>query len=294
MPFDTEGIAPELLPGFSHNWQRFTEVAPSSVVESAVKRAELPTVWCASDFVSGWCIRNPLGFAELANRGALDQPIEEHSFADPLNRLIGDGAEEAKLDSALRQFRQCQMVRIAWRDLAGFSDLEETMQAVSSLAEASLESALNYHFDRLEERFGCPRNERGEKVRMVVLGLGKLGGRELNYSSDIDLMYAYDGAGSSDGERGIDNQEFFIKLGRKIIGSLDRIDADGFVFRTDLRLRPNGDSGPLVLSFAAIEHYYQTHGRNWERYALIKARVVAGDRHSGAELLDMLKPFVYR
>ncbi|MEJ2178028.1 MAG: bifunctional [glutamate--ammonia ligase]-adenylyl-L-tyrosine phosphorylase/[glutamate--ammonia-ligase] adenylyltransferase, partial [Gammaproteobacteria bacterium] len=108
------------------------------------------------------------------------------------------------------------------------------------------------------------------------------------------LMYAYDGAGSSDGEREIDNQDFFIKLGRKIIGSLDRIDADGFVFRTDLRLRPNGDSGPLVLSFAAMEHYYQTHGRNWERYALIKARVVAGDRQSGAQLLRMLKPFVYR
>lgn len=294
VPFDTECIFPELLPGFLHTWQRFTEIAPASAIEAAARRRELATVWCASDFISSWCIRNPLKFTELVDQEALDQPIEDDFFADALNDEIGAEAEEAKLDSRLRQFRQRQMVRLAWRDLAGFADLEETMQAVSSLAEASLEVALKYHFDQLVKRFGCPRDEQGERVNMVVLGLGKLGGQELNYSSDIDLMYVYDGAGSSDGKRALDNQEFFIKLGRKVIGSLDRIDADGFVFRTDLRLRPNGDSGPLVLSFAAMEHYYQTHGRNWERYALIKARVVAGDRQSGAQLLRMLKPFVYR
>lgn len=294
VPFDTECIVSELLPGFLHNWQRFSEVAPDSAIEAAAGRPELATVWCASDFISSWCIRNPLKFVQLVDQAALDRSVEDDFFAGALEDVIGGETEEAKLDSRLRKFRQRQMVRIAWRDLAGFANLEETMQAVSSLAEASLEVALNYHFDQLVKRFGCPRDEQGARVNMVVLGLGKLGGRELNYSSDIDLMYAYDGAGSSDGERAIDNQEFFIKLGRKIIGSLDRIDADGFVFRTDLRLRPNGDSGPLVLSFAAMEHYYQTHGRNWERYALIKARVVAGDRQSGAQLLRMLKPFVYR
>jgi glutamate-ammonia-ligase adenylyltransferase len=186
------------------------------------------------------------------------------------------------------------MVRIAWRDLAGISRLEDTMADVSALADGCIEVALDHHHHWLAGRFGLPRDEAGNPVRMVVLGLGKLGGGELNFSSDVDLIYAYDGAGSTDGDRVLDNQEFFIRLGRKLAGSLDRMDAGGFVFRTDLRLRPNGDSGPLVLSFAAMEYYYQTHGRDWERYALIKARVVAGDRDGGAELLEMLRPFVYR
>ncbi|MGI9318926.1 MAG: bifunctional [glutamate--ammonia ligase]-adenylyl-L-tyrosine phosphorylase/[glutamate--ammonia-ligase] adenylyltransferase, partial [bacterium] len=271
VPFDTGGIAAEMLPGFLHNWQRFTEVAAPSAIELASKRRELPIVWCASDFISSWCIRNPQRLAEMLEQSDLDRSARHEFFSVALADSIGDDPDDARLDQSLRQFRQCQMVRFAWRDLAGYAELEETMEAVSSLAEATLETALDHHYEQLANRFGYPRGELGQKVGLVVLGLGKLGGRELNYSSDIDLMYAYDGGGSSDGERSISNQEFFIKLGRKIIGSLDRIDADGFVFRTDLRLRPNGDSGPLALSFAAMEHYYQTHGRNWERYALIKA-----------------------
>ena len=186
------------------------------------------------------------------------------------------------------------MVRIAWRDLGAIGVLEDTLADVTALAETCIESALGYHYRWLADRYGLPRDEHGEAVRMVVLGLGKLGGEELNFSSDVDLVFAYDGAGKTDGPRVLDNQEFFIRLGRKVVGSLDRIDAGGFVFRTDLRLRPNGESGPLVLSFGAMEFYYQTHGRDWERYALIKARVVAGDRDSGASLLEMLRPFVYR
>lgn len=293
-PFDGSGIAPELLPNFQHSWERFCEVADQTAVEIVSQRKDLPMVWCASDFVSSWCIRHPNGLVALITKSELDQAPQDTFFASALTDLLSDCADEVDLDKNLRLFRQRQMVRLAWQDLTGIAKLEQTMEAVSALAEASIESALNCHYEWLSTRFGTPRNEKGDQVRMVVLGLGKLGGRELNYSSDIDLMYAYDGAGYTDGERSLSNQEFFIKLGSKITGALDRIDKDGFVFRTDLRLRPNGDSGPLALSFAAMEHYYQTHGRNWERYALIKARVVAGDRDSGEQLLSMLKPFVYR
>ncbi len=292
--FDLSTIAPEFISGFELSWQRLTESADQISLETIQSRPELPSIFCASEFIASWCIRNPEKLAELIQSGDLDQSYQATQWWQSLEARVEYGADEADLDRGLRQFRQREMVRLGWRDLAGCSDLEETMLGVSRLAEVCIELALRKHTHWLQTRFGIPRDEDGQEVQLVVLGLGKLGGRELNYSSDIDLIYAYSAGGQTDGERIIDNQEFFLKLGRKIIGSLDRIDPDGFVFRTDMRLRPNGDSGPLVLSFAAMEHYYQTHGRNWERYALIKARVVAGDQQTGSELLAMLKPFVYR
>lgn len=124
--------------------------------------------------------------------------------------------------------------------------------------------------------------------------MGKLGGQELNFSSDIDLIFCFPESGETDGRRPRDNQEFFIRLGRQLITALDKHTPDGQVFRVDMRLRPNGDSGPLALSFAAMEHYYQHQGREWERYAMIKARVVGGDYQAGEALLADLRPFVYR
>ena len=125
--------------------------------------------------------------------------------------------------------------------------------------------------------------------------MGKLGAHELNLSSDIDLIFGYPEGGETEGaKRALDNQEFFIRLGQKLIKALDAITVDGFAFRVDMRLRPYGSSGALVLSFNALEQYYQDQGRDWERYAMIKARVVGGDQQAGAQLLKMLRPFVYR
>ncbi len=292
--YNIDSIAAELVPAFELVWQRLTEVANDNEIKAAIGRPELPGVFSASDFISSWCIRQPDNLAELIDSGDLDRAYISTCWAQKLAARVTHCTDETTLNRILRQFRQREMVRIAWRDLAGFAELEETMSSMTCLAEACIELALEKHAQWLNIRFGDPKDENNQKVQLVVLGLGKLGGRELNYSSDIDLMFAYEGAGETDGERKINNQEYFIKLGRKIINSLDHVDANGFVFRTDMRLRPNGESGPLVLSFAAMEHYYQTHGRSWERYALIKARVVAGDQKRGAELLAMLKPFVYR
>src|SRR5699024_6334898 len=131
--------------------------------------------------------------------------------------------------------------------------------------------------------------------QLVILGMGKLGAYELNLSSDVDLIFTYPEGGETQGaKRNIDNQEFFTRLGQKLIKALDTITVDGFVFRMDMRLRPYGASGPLVYSFIAIEQYYQNQGRDWERYAMIKARVVAGDQQAGSRLLRILRPFVYR
>ncbi len=303
-PFPLDSLPNELAQLFTRAWQRFeqscTEQGETALTTAVVARAalghtELPAVWIASDFVATACIRNPRLLAELLASNQLDQRVTAQELTARVEAALADCPNQAQLDTRLRQIRRREMVRLAWRDLSVASGrLEETMEGVSALAEACLEGALRHHHDWLSARFGVPRDEQGEAVGMVVLGLGKLGGRELNYSSDIDLIFAYDGAGETDGERVINNQEYFLKLGRKLIDSLNQVTTDGFVFRTDMRLRPNGDSGPLVLSFAAMEHYYQVHGRDWERYAHIKARIVAGDRCAGERLQQMLMPFVYR
>lgn len=203
-------------------------------------------------------------------------------------------ADPETLDACLRQIRRIEMIRIAWRDIAGLADTAETLRDLSDLADQSVQQALKAHERILMQRHGVPRDSGGTPQRLVVLGMGKLGGHELNYSSDIDLIFAFEHEGETDGARTISNGEFFIKLGQRIIRSLDQVTGDGFVFRVDMRLRPHGDEGALVFGFDAMERYYTTLGREWERYAFIKARVIAGDFAAGERLLSLLKPFVYR
>ncbi|HUX83021.1 MAG TPA: bifunctional [glutamate--ammonia ligase]-adenylyl-L-tyrosine phosphorylase/[glutamate--ammonia-ligase] adenylyltransferase [Halothiobacillus sp.] len=198
------------------------------------------------------------------------------------------------LDASLRQIRRTEMIRIAWRDVSGLAETAETLRDLSELADQCVQQALEAHERALIARHGAPRDADGRPQRLVVLGMGKLGGCELNYSSDIDLIFAFEHEGETSGNRPIANSEFFIKLGQKIIRSLDQVTRDGFVFRVDMRLRPHGDEGALAFSFDALERYYTTLGREWERYAFIKARVIAGDFTAGQNLLSLLKPFVYR
>jgi len=286
-------------------WQRFVESMTRSgltdketeALHRCQSRPELKAVWACSDFISHSCISDPMLLIDLLESKDLDRSYSPDSYASTVNDRIGLCADEETLHRKLRQLRRREMVRIAWRDLAGFSHLEETMSDLSALAEQVIGVALTHHSRWLSQRLGSPFGFNGEPASMIVLGLGKLGGSELNYSSDVDLIFAYDHPGQTRPEArrdGMDNQVYFIKLGQKIISALSQVTADGLVFRTDMRLRPNGSKGPLVLSCPAMEHYYQTHGRDWERYALIKARRVAGDEGAGREILAVLKPFVYR
>jgi glutamate-ammonia-ligase adenylyltransferase len=196
----------------------------------------------------------------------------------------------------LRQFRARHISRIVWRDFCRLADTLETVRDTSALADAAIAAALRLSQAELEEAHGVPRGrDSGDAQQMVVLAMGKLGARELNVSSDIDLMFAYPEAGKTDGERRpMSNEEFFTRVGRGVIGLLDERTADGFVFRVDMRLRPYGDSGLLVHNFNSLEEYYQDQGRDWERYALIKARPVTGDPEQAAILMDALRPFVFR
>jgi glutamate-ammonia-ligase adenylyltransferase len=198
------------------------------------------------------------------------------------------------LDAGLRRFRNREMLRIIWRDLCGLATLGETFAGLTALAETCLQVALETHQRELEEKHGTPRGADGSPQRLFVIGLGKFGGGELNLSSDIDIIFCYPQNGACDGRRGMANDQFFTRLARAIIASLSQRTEDGFCFRVDTRLRPFGDSGPLTSSLAALEQYYQREGREWERYALIKARPVAGDVDAGERFIKDVRPFVYR
>ena len=205
-------------------------------------------------------------------------------------------SDEAALHQRLRQLRQRVWLIVTARDLAGSADLAEVTATWSTLAEVCINTALDFHHAGLAARHGEPRDENGQPQQMVVVAMGKLGGGELNVSSDIDLIYLYpdegDTAADDDTVKPISNHEFFIRVGRKLTAALGEATADGYVFRVDLRLRPWGESGPFAMGFAMLEDYLVAQGRPWERYAWIKARPLTGGRHD--ELMQIVRPFVFR
>ena len=196
------------------------------------------------------------------------------------------------LDAALRALRRRVLLHTMARDLTGLAHLPEVCAAMTRLAEIALRSALALHHGALAAAHGEPLGGDGARQELVVIGMGKLGGGELNVSSDIDLVFVYPENGETAGPRRLANSEYFDRLGRRVIASLNDLSAEGFVFRVDMRLRPYGDSGPLTVSFAALEQYLVTQGRAWERYAWLKARFLTGARHD--ELAALVTPFVFR
>ncbi|MBS7662269.1 bifunctional [glutamate--ammonia ligase]-adenylyl-L-tyrosine phosphorylase/[glutamate--ammonia-ligase] adenylyltransferase [Pseudomonas lalucatii] len=253
-------------------------------------------VAAASDFVLQQALRDPLVLLELAESGELERSLGADELRAQLALQLAECADEDELGRRLRRFRNRQQLRIIWRDIGRQADLTETCRDLSALADACIDLAYHWLYPRHCAQFGTPIGRRsGQPQHMVILGMGKLGAFELNLSSDIDLIFGYPEGGETEGvKRPLDNQEFFIRLGQRLIKALDAITVEGFVFRTDMRLRPYGSSGALVFSFNALEQYYQDQGRDWERYAMIKARVVGGDPQAGEQLLEMLRPFVYR
>jgi glutamate-ammonia-ligase adenylyltransferase len=262
----------------------------------AERRALLRRVGAASDFVVQQGLRDPQMLLELAASGELERSLQGGEMRAQLAERLAECGDEEELGRRLRRFRNRQQLRIIWRDLSRQADLIETCRDLSEMADICIDLAYHWLYPRHCAQFGTPIGRRsGTPQHMVVLGMGKLGAHELNLSSDIDLIFGYPEGGETEGlKRPLDNQEFFIRLGQKLIKALDVITVEGFVFRTDMRLRPYGSSGSLVFSFNALEQYYQDQGRDWERYAMIKARVVGGDQAAGAQLLEMLRPFVYR
>jgi glutamate-ammonia-ligase adenylyltransferase len=251
-------------------------------------------VLLASDFAFDAFSRDP----HLLDADALARLADpRHADARPL--ALPEGLDESTAMAALRRYRRAEALRLIWRDVNDLDGVEQTLAGSSALAECCLAAALAYAERLLTRRHGTPRNADGVAQRMVVIAMGKLGGGELNFSSDIDLVLAFADNGTSDGvdsgnARALANEAYFARLGQLLVKLLAEITVDGYAFRVDLRLRPFGNAGRVALPFAAMEQYYQREGRDWERYAWIKARPVAGDRVAGKRLLETLRPFVYR
>ncbi len=258
---------------------------------------QLAKVWVCSNFALDTCCRYVDLFQSLVAEGEFFRSYQgaDNHYQEKLLRSF-EFIDESQLIISLRRFRQQEILRIIWRDLTGLASLEETTRDMSLLADASVSVALDYLHKKAVQKYGQPLGDlSGEPQQLLVLGMGKLGAYELNVSSDIDLIFTFPEAGETQhSDKSISNQEFFTRLGKDLIRVIDSRTVDGFVFRVDMRLRPNGQSGPLALNFSAIEDYYQQHGREWERYALIKARVITGSPGQAKTLFSSLRPFIYR
>ncbi|KGK13308.1 bifunctional [glutamate--ammonia ligase]-adenylyl-L-tyrosine phosphorylase/[glutamate--ammonia-ligase] adenylyltransferase [Vibrio navarrensis] len=220
----------------------------------------------------------------------------QESYRAQLAAQLAECRDEATGQRVLRQFRNREMVYIAWKDFSQSWSLQASLSHLSQLAEAMIFETYQWQYALCCQEWGTPTNAAGEAQPMLIIGMGKLGGGELNFSSDIDLIFTYPENGETQGaRRSIANAQFFTRLGQRIIKALDQQTFDGFCYRVDMRLRPFGESGPLVMSFAALEDYYQEQGRDWERYAMIKARVMGREMYPQyQELRQMLRPFVFR
>ena len=247
-----------------------------------------------SDFIVDAFYRYPQWLTNIINHPP--QADERRYYQQWLNEHLTSVLDEMALMKALRLFRRYILVRLEWSQLTHTSNDEQILNQLSELAEVIIVTARDWLYDLSCKEWGTPCNHQGEPQPLLVLGMGKLGGGELNFSSDIDLIFTYPEHGQTQGgRRELDNAVFFTRLGQRLIKALDNITEDGFVYRVDMRLRPLGEGGPLVLSFSSMEDYYQEQGRDWERYAMVKAKVL-GDQQDpySKELYQMLKPFVYR
>ena len=235
----------------------------------------------------------------LASDFAIDTLVAQPGLITTLDASASppppfDSSQDASWSGQLRRWRAAESTRLVWRDVNGMDNVEATLAGSTQIAEHALGAALQVAHAQVSERHGLLRDAAGKPQSLVVFGLGKLGGSELNFSSDVDLIYAFSEHGTSDGARPLDAENYFTRVGQRLAQLLGEVSADGFSHRVDLRLRPFGASGRLALSFAAMEQYYQREGRDWERYAWIKARTVAGDIDAGDRLQAALLPFVYR
>lgn len=317
-------IVPKLLQNFAEKtWNDYIQVETrenlpslSSVLASSsingkpinpdIFFEQLTKAFTGSEFIAQNAALYPRMFQSLISSGRLFSNQESSAW---IANFLSQGkllATEVELDKYLRHSRQEQQFKTIWQDLNRLASMQEVTADLSAFADAAISLAADWHYRDLQKRYGTPIGKNsGLAQPFMVLGMGKLGAQELNISSDIDLIFTFPESGETDhAVNSIGNQEFFIKLGQKVIKSLDAMTADGFVFRVDMRLRPHGQSGSLAMSFVGMEDYYETQGRDWERYAMIKARLVAWANSNEKPALDVeaaradlrkiLRPFTYR
>lgn len=277
-------------------WQQLTEKGP---LPDTIGRHqdELCRAFSCSAFLAETVIASPdwlqnIVYPSDTNLRNAD-PVK--FYQDALDTELQQVTNEDALLRVLRQFRNQHMAAITYRDVLNKQSIETSLSHVSALADALINGAYHWLYNMLSEKHGTPQNN-GVAMPMYILGMGKLGGKELNFSSDIDLIFAYPEKGETQGGRKpLEHQQFFTRLAQKLIQALNKVTTDGQVYRVDMRLRPFGESGPLVMHFSAFEDYYQEQGRHWERFAMIKARIINHDDSESAQALSaILQPFTFR
>lgn len=297
-PKNLPSLPPELLAEGQNFYERLAQRASIEDMEIFAQQKDLLYILALSDFIAKTLIQYPHECAQLIREGALESPYYALDLRPQIEQSLQPNMSDLELKKALRILRRVHMMIIAWRDLTGRADIEEVFVSLSNLAEGIVCRTIDLVRDSMTAAYGQAYDHQGQVMPLLILGMGKLGGGELNFSSDIDLIccYPYDGQ-TKGGARSITFQEYFTKVVQRFSNLLAEITADSFCYRIDLRLRPFGDSGPLVSSFDSLAVYYETQGRTWERYALVKAKLL-GDHHIwgayGDELIEMLRPFVYR
>ena len=288
---DFSGVPESLHEALATAWQRFQEAGGKLPDELA---GELARVWAGSDYVAEQMRRYPDMTDWLAS-GVLQENLCESTLRANVQQALMACEDEHALSAVLRKLRHFHMCRIIWRDLTPRATYHDTVADLSLLAKVLIDTALSLLYRWACAREGMPMGPDGKPVQLVVLAMGKLGAGELNLSSDIDLIFAYEHEGElPDHRKGMTHNQFFVRLGQQLIRVLDQNTSDGFVFRVDMRLRPWGKSGALAVGFDAMESYYESQGREWERYALIKMAPLAGDCDAGERLRERLAPFIYR
>lgn len=254
----------------------------------------LQRVLVCSDYAADILARYPFLLEQLIDSGRMHRALSEAELDEVFRGETPDDETEAQFMRRLRLFRHRELLRVIWRNLCNWADCDDTLRELSAVADVCLRSALLRSSQELQRRHGNPLDEAGSPVEFVIVAMGKLGGGELNFSSDVDLVFLYSDRGETDGPRPLANEEYFRRLCQHFIKMLSSKTADGFVYRVDARLRPFGDSGPLAVSVDAFENYLLQHGRDWERYAWVKARVVNAWSDAASFYKDILRPFVYR
>ena len=281
-----------------NNLQRYVEAARNPLALGALFERDadalpiLLTIFSSSQFLSDDLVRDPEGYDLL--RMTDGQPVAREVLTKEILAEVEALPDERSALAVLRRIKRREMLRIAYGDLIREQSIEVVTRQISILADALCSAALQAAYRKLNQRHGWTLRSDGQRCRFVVLALGKLGGEELNYSSDIDLLFLYEEEGRSDGEKSIDNREYFDRLGQQLIKLLTEATDLGGVYRVDMRLRPEGRDGPITRSVNSALGYYDVMGRTWERQAFVKARSVAGDLDLGQEFLSQLEPWIWR
>ena len=275
--------------------EQFPEQFSTNFHQSHPNTAAILQSIAMSDFVAEVFKKQPHFLATCWQ--VLPQLQDCETYQVRLNHLLEQVENDEQLNQVLRQFRNREMAKLSICQTLNLGTVEEIFIRLSQLAESLIIGARDWLYKQACVEMGTPMDAEGNIQQLYILGMGKLGGFELNFSSDIDLIFTYPNNGETVGaRRSIDNQKFFTRLGQRLINALDQFTPDGFVYRTDMRLRPFGDSGALALSFTAMETYYQEQGRDWERYAMIKGRILGADPTDPnvKHLRQLLRPFIYR